>query len=150
MKAIVYNLYLFVCFTVFISEMSCSVDPLSPRTLRGRWTMLNFTDKQENLTFVADKPTDIGNGVTRTISGVLLVSEPNTALRDSEINIIIGIRTTIPGQGQHEELKRFFGEYVIDDSTLTIDRTKVFKISRNDLHLTLEDDESLTTWGKID
>ncbi|NIR47200.1 hypothetical protein GWO43_01765 [candidate division KSB1 bacterium] len=139
-----------VLYTVFVSWMTCSVDPLSPEALRGSWTMLSLTDKRTNTTFVADRPVDIGNGATRTVSGVLLIGDFGAALQESEINIIISTRTTIPGQGQQDDFERFFGTYDIEGFTLTIDGTKVFKISRSEFRLTLEDDESIIRWGKTD
>lgn len=153
MKPTIYKLILFVLFTAFISWIRCSVDPLSPQALLGRWMMLNLTDKEENITINAGEPIDIGDGETRTMRGWL--SFDRDFENESFIWISIFMTTTIPGEGEQYDSEATSGTYSINESTLTIfdvrtGDTKVFGISRSKLRLTLEDDESQTTWGKID
>ncbi len=115
--------------------------------------MLNLTDKKENITVNAGEPIDIGDGVTRTMRGWL--SFDRDFENENFIWISIFMTTTIPGEGEQYDSEATSGTYSINESTLTIvdvrtGDTKVFGISRSKLRLTLEDDESQTTWGKID
>lgn len=153
MKPTIYKLILFVLFTAFIPWMRCRVDPLSPQALQGSWMMLNLTDKKENITVNAGEPIDIGDGMTRTMRGWLSFD------RDFEnknfVWISIFVTTTIPGEGEQVDEEATSGTYSINESTLTIfdvrtGDAKVFRMNRSQLRLTLEDDESQTTWGKID
>lgn len=115
--------------------------------------MLNLTDKKENITVNAGEPIDIGDGMTRTMRGWLSFD------RDFEnknfVWISIFVTTTIPGEGEQVDEEATSGTYSINESTLTIfdvrtGDAKVFRMNRSQLRLTLEDDESQTTWGKID
>ncbi|MFQ5708207.1 MAG: hypothetical protein ACE5HO_12190 [bacterium] len=115
--------------------------------------MLNLTDKEENITVNAGEPIDMEDGVTRTMTGWL--SFDRDFDNENFIWISIFITTTIPEEGEKYDEEATSGTYSINESTLTIvdvrtGDNKVFRISRSKLRLTLEDDESLTTWGKID
>lgn len=147
------SVYIFL--TIFLCWMRCSVDPLSPDALRGTWAMLTFTDKEQGITFLPDIPVDIGNGVTQSVNGILLIGSAGAGQHDPEINIIIVKTTTIPGTGSHQDISQAYGDFTMADSTLTISdiltgRPKVFTLSRRDFRLTLTDEISQSTWGKVD
>ncbi|MCH8957827.1 hypothetical protein IIA28_21310 [candidate division KSB1 bacterium] len=151
MKSTIYKLILFVLFTAFISWIRCSVDPLSPQALEGGWVMLTFTDKETNVTFDRDKPTDIGNGVTQTMSGDLWFYLGD----ENNIGLSIFTKTIIPDEEEQVGEKAIYGEYTIEASTLTIieaitGETRTFNISRSGLRLTLEDGDGQSTWGTLD
>ena len=138
MNRTIYKLILCGLFATFISCIKCSVDPLSPQALEGSWEMLAFTDKEMNITFERGKPTDIGNGVTRTMWGFLSFEDWEN---EHLIEISILTRTTIPSEGEHDSQEETSGLYSINGSSLTIVEfitgdTKIFRISRSGFRLT--------------
>ncbi len=128
--------------------LNCGGDsnPLSPSSLAGTWDLVSFTNKQLNITANAGQPTDIGNGVTITVNGSLVLTE-------TRYQISLTIVTSVPGQSPVTETESSAGTYSINGSTATVVEdgtgdTIIFTISRSGNRLTLEDAEERTVWEK--
>ena len=85
MKRTIKTMLLFILFGTCISLMSCEDDdnPLSPSSLAGTWNLVSFTDKASNFTVTAGEPTDMGQGMTMTITGSLVLTETRFTMTQS-------------------------------------------------------------------
>gem|GEM_PF-4233507 len=75
---------LLLCLAGAYMILGCSkaTNPLAPSLLAGQYTLLEFTDKRVNVTFIAGIPTDDGSGNDVTVTGGLsLTSERFTLTR---------------------------------------------------------------------
>ena len=143
--------HLFMSVAVLASSifwLNCGGDsnPVAPSSLAGTWDLVSFTDKTINITVPAGQPTDIGNGVTITVTGSVVLTE-------SSYQISVTFVTSVPGQLPQTEVTSSSGSYSINGSTLTAvedgsGEINVFTLTRSGNRITLEDAEERTIWEK--
>ena len=141
MKRTIKALTLVVLFATCISWMNCGDDdnPLAPSSLAGTWNLVNFTDKENNVTVNAGEATDIGGGIIFTVTGSLVLTE-------TRYTFTLSITFSIPGFPPDTETITSTGTYSISGSTLTIvedgtGETETITISTSGDQFTLEDNE---------
>ncbi len=148
MKRIIKALTLIVLFAACIPWMNCGGDdnPLAPSSLAGTWNLVTFTDKEDNFTVNAGEATDIGQGITMTITGSLLLTE-------TRYTFTLLIIASISGFPPETETLTSTGTYSVSGSTLTIvedgtGETGTVTMSTSGDRLTLEDDEVTMVFEK--
>lgn len=148
MKRTIKNSALFVLLVTCMAWMNCGDgdNPLAPSSLAGTWKLVTFTSKTDNFTATAGQATDIGNGVTITVTGSIVLTETRYTLR---------ITSTIsaPGLPPQTDATNSTGTYSVSGSTMTATEdgtgeVNTSTISRSGNRLTSEDSESKTVWEK--
>ena len=139
---------LILLFSLCVFGMSCGDDdnPLTPGSLAGNWILATFTDMEENFTVNAGVPTDIGNGVTVTVTGSLVLTE-------TRYTFSLSTTDSVPGFPPDTETISSSGTYTISGSTLrntddNTGETETSTISRSGDQLTNEDDEVKMVFNK--
>ncbi len=112
-------------------------NPLAPQSLSGDYTLLEFTDKRSNLTFISGIPTDDGSGLATTVTGSLfLTTERFTLTRTHVFDQMSGAPVAVT--------ETVMGTYSIEESVFNIrdeatGRTDAIPIDVNGGQLILED-----------
>jgi hypothetical protein len=131
-----------VLLTACLFLLSCGSEvpqqPLSARTLSDHYLLFSFKDKTVDQLYIAGIPKDLGNGISKTLSGRLLINETY---------LTMSIKETIVEDGRDpvSTEKHTNGDFVLDGSVLHLTEydgaSDSMPIVLTEERLVLEDDD---------
>ncbi|MFQ5652151.1 MAG: lipocalin family protein [bacterium] len=121
-------------------------NPVSANLLVGNWNLVTFSDKQDGFTLTAGQATDMGNGVTMTITGTLVFTE-------TRYTATVTLTSVVQGGQPQAATEVTSGTYSISGNKLEVvddgsSETEEVPFTLDGNRLTLDDFETTTVWER--